>query len=79
MSTASVILTPEQQAHLDNLKYTFNNLVDYKYRRGVLEHGGNLWTKPDNLFQALMEAIDLFVYIATEMAVKDGQFEKPKE
>ena len=59
-------MTPEQERHLQMIKDEFVKRVDAKYRAGQKEHGGDLWNK-DSLAEALPEAIDLFVYIITEL------------
>lgn len=60
-------VTPEQVGHLDGIKDIFNSLVDDKYRKGVAEHGGNLWDNPSEslLDMAIDEAIDQVVYLLT--------------
>lgn len=57
----------EQEDHLLNIKRTFDILVDNKYRRGQLEHGGNLWLNSEEhlLDCAIDEAIDQVVYLFT--------------
>lgn len=58
-------MTPQQEAHLQQVKEMFSLAVDLKYRNGEKEHGGNLWEKGDLLDNAIDEAIDLFVYLIT--------------
>jgi hypothetical protein len=60
-----VALTSEQSAHLDAIKDRFIAEVDAKYRKGVQEHGGNLWLKSALLDEALDEVVDLYVYLIT--------------
>jgi hypothetical protein len=60
-------MKPSQEKHLLNIKSEFCSLVDPKYRKGVAEHGGNLW---DNdplkvLDFAIEEAVDQVVYLLT--------------
>jgi len=58
-------MTPEQEAHLERIKVGFTTLVDPKYRKGQLEHGGDLFEKtPTELLDmAIEEAIDNLVYL----------------
>jgi hypothetical protein len=60
-------ITPEQETHLLNIKREFYRLVDDKYRKGVKEHGGNLWKVKTSkiLDYAIDEAIDQVVYLLT--------------
>lgn len=60
-------MTPKQEAHLEFLKRAFSSLVDPKYRKGVKEHGGNLWQMGNEklLDCAIEEAIDQVVYLLT--------------
>lgn len=41
--------------------------TDDKFRKGQVEHGGNLWEMPEHdlLDNAIMEAIDQCVYLLT--------------
>jgi hypothetical protein len=65
-------MTPEQETHLSGIKQSFCVAVDAKYRRGQLEHGGNLWAKP-GLFPMLAdETLDFIVYAKTlEQQLRD--------
>jgi hypothetical protein len=60
-------VTPQQEAHLAGIKARFTELVDAKYRKGQLEHGGDLFTNDslDLCDRALDEAIDQVVYLLT--------------
>lgn len=58
-------MTPPQEAHLENIKEWFVSEVDKKYRKGVAEHGGNLWMKSGIIDMALEEVLDLAVYLLT--------------
>ena len=58
-------MTPQQEAHLQRIKDEFVREVDAKYRKGQIEHGGNLFEKPGMLDMALEEVIDLYVYLRT--------------
>ena len=60
-------MTPEREQHLHDLKNRFLERVDVKYRKGAEEHNESLLKKTDLLEEALDEAIDLFVYIASEL------------
>ena len=70
-------LTTEQKLHIHYLKVFFSKKMERKYRRGVEEHGGNLWEK-DTLYlieQAIMENIDQFIYLVTarEKIIKNAR------
>lgn len=60
-------MTPEQEFHLAKIQDLAINKIEIKYRRGQLEHGGNLWEKGDEflLNAAIEEAIDQVVYLLT--------------
>jgi hypothetical protein len=60
-------MTSLQETHLHEIKQQFSKLVDSKYRKGVQEHGGNLWlVKTTKLLDfAIDEAIDQVVYLLT--------------
>jgi hypothetical protein len=60
-------MTPMQEDHLDAVKAEFVTRVDEKYKKGVNEHGGNLWeyTIEELIDMALDEAIDQFTYLIT--------------
>jgi hypothetical protein len=60
-------MTPEREKHLHELKHLFIEKADSKYRRGAEEHQETLLKKDDLLEEALDEAIDLFIYLATEL------------
>lgn len=55
-------MTKEQERHLDDIKYEFIKQVDIKYRKGQIEHGGDLWKKPGVLEMLMDECVDFFVY-----------------
>lgn len=55
-------MTPEQEQHLIDIKNEFTRQVDAKYRKGQIEHGGNLWKKPGVLEMLMDECVDFFVY-----------------
>lgn len=58
-------MNDEQEAHLGGIKDRFCAGVDAKYRKGQLEHGGDLWRKP-GLFPMLKdETHDFIVYADT--------------
>ena len=60
-------MTNEQEKHLVFIKEEFDRLVDPKYRKGQVEHGGDLWEKDLELLvdAALDEAVDQVVYLTT--------------
>lgn len=60
-------MTPEREQHLHDLKNLFLERADAKYRKGAEEHNESLLTKDDLLYEALDEAINLFIYIASEL------------
>lgn len=60
-------MTPEQEAHLARIKNEVVDDLDAKYRAGEEAHGGNLWDKPGMLEQAYAEALDLCIYLRTEI------------
>lgn len=69
-------MTPEQEQHLEKIKKEFTEKVDAKYRKGVKEHGGNLWeySIEDLINMALDEAIDQYTYLSTlkrKLKIKD--------
>jgi hypothetical protein len=57
----------QQEAHLARIKTEFAALVDTKYRKGQVEHGGDLFRKStaDLLNFAIDEAVDQVVYLLT--------------
>jgi len=56
----------EHEAHLDSILLEAHGLISAKYRAGQAEHGGNLWSKPGLLDEAIKEVVDLLVYLLTE-------------
>ena len=60
-------LTPKQVQHVNELASTFCDVMTRKYIQGAEEHGGDLQDmNPLQLCEnALEEAIDQFVYLAT--------------
>lgn len=60
-------MTPLQETHLETIKREFVLLVDKKYRKGVKEHGGNLWKMQTMklLDCAIDEAVDQVTYLLT--------------
>lgn len=57
--------TPER--HLERLVRAHRDALVTKYRRGLAEHGGVLSRKPGLVDHAFEEAIDLVVYLQTEL------------
>ena len=53
----------EEEQFLSESLDRFHYLADKKYRRGVKQHGGYLWKKPDLLDQTESEIIDCWHYI----------------
>jgi hypothetical protein len=72
-------MTPEREQHLHDLKNLFLERSDAKYRKGAEEHNEILLTKTDLLEEALDEAIDLFIYLATELQRRRAILEPPEE
>lgn len=58
-------MTDAQEAHLQRIKDKFTAAVDEKYRKGQVEHGGNLWNKAGVIDYAIEEALDMVVYLYT--------------
>lgn len=58
-------LTTQQLAHLSRIVNAFAKEASDKYVTGQIEHGGNLWEKPHMLDNAILEAIDLVIYLYT--------------
>lgn len=61
-------MTPEQEAHLQEIKDHVCTLLDAKYRKGAEEHGGNLKEMPLDWFEKEIEneMVDLIVYFVTK-------------
>lgn len=57
----------KQKRHLNQIKQSFIDEVDIKYRKGQKEHGGDLLKKDAKflLENAIQEAIDQYVYLVT--------------
>lgn len=58
-------LTQEQEAHLSEICFEVEDLIETKYTAGASEHGGNLWEKEGLIDEAIAEAIDQVVYLLT--------------
>lgn len=58
-------MTPEHQAHLDQIVSELTQDIRAKYIKGQAEHGGNIWEKPGMLEHAIEEVLDLAVYLYT--------------
>jgi hypothetical protein len=60
-------MTDKQEDHLLAIKSHFERFVDFKYRAGAKEHGGDLkdLTPLQLVHAAKEEAVDLFVYLDT--------------
>lgn len=63
-------MTKEQEQHLEGIMNYINANLPPKYRKGQEEHGGNLWEK-DCLPLAMEEALDMPVYLISEMKRRD--------
>ena len=71
MIETEIAMTPEHEAHLARIKARLAADIDAKYRAGQDEHGGRLWEKPGMLQHAYAEALDLCVYLLTEMEQRE--------
>jgi hypothetical protein len=60
-------MTPEQDRHLADIQSKAISLINYKYRKGQQEHGGNLFdmNTVELVDNAINEAIDEVVYLLT--------------
>jgi hypothetical protein len=58
-------MTPDRERHLESVLKSATSLIDQKFRRGQVEHGGNLWEKPGMLRHAIEENADQCVYLFT--------------
>lgn len=58
-------MTHDHEAHLQRILGAVTRDIDAKYRKGQVEHGGNLWLKPGMLDNAIEEVLDLAVYLYT--------------
>lgn len=68
-------MTYEQEMHLGRIKSAFEAKVNIKYRKGQLEHGGDLVKMNAlNLIDAAIdEAIDQIVYLETLREIIVGE------
>lgn len=57
-------MTDAQEQDLKEIKLTFAEAVEKKYRAGQKEHGGNLWDR-DPVPEMQSEIVDLFTYYKT--------------
>lgn len=57
-------MTEQQEQDLKEIKSTFVEAVDKKYRDGQRQHGGNLWDR-DPVPEMQAEIVDLFTYYKT--------------
>lgn len=60
-------MTPEQESHLTRILEMTATKLELKYRKGQLEHQGNLFdlSARELLENAIEEAIDQVVYLMT--------------
>lgn len=58
-------ITEAHSEHLTGIQTKFNSLLQTKYTKGVIEHGGNLWQKKNLIDMAIDEAVDQVVYLLT--------------
>ena len=56
-------MTPDR--HCEHILDRFNEEFRKKYRRGQLEHGGELWSRPELIDWAIEEAIDMVAFLYT--------------
>jgi hypothetical protein len=65
-------VTHDHEAHLKRILDAVTHDIDAKYRKGQIEHGGNLWLKPGMLDNAIEEVLDLAVYLYTLREQQSG-------
>lgn len=60
-------MTDDQEAHLASCIGDFTREGDSKYRKGVEQHGGNLWERDPVwlIEQAMLECLDQWMYLKT--------------
>ena len=60
-----LLMSPEQEAHLAQIKEAFAHHVEWKYRRGQAEHCGDLFAHQELALidMALDEIVDQYVYL----------------
>lgn len=68
-------MTPDQKKHAETIAIAFTHLMKDKYKKGVEEHGGNIWdmTPLALVEEAIKENIDQFVYLYTARQRMLGQ------
>jgi hypothetical protein len=57
-------MNPQQETHLREIKQVISEQLEFKYRKGQQEHGGNLWER-NCVEEAYKEATDLVTYLHT--------------
>jgi hypothetical protein len=65
-------MTIAHEQHLTDIIQSFRTEVDKKYRAGVKQHGGTLWTKPFLIEKAMEECIDQYVFLYTLKMQRDN-------
>ena len=60
-------MSKDQEDHLQSIKDSMVQLINEKYRKGAVEHGGNLWDMSglQLLQEAMNETADQTVYLLT--------------
>jgi hypothetical protein len=71
-------LSKDREQHLKTLLDLFKFQFAAKYRKGSTDHKEKLWTKDDFLENALLENLDQFAYIASEMLRRKEHEEQVK-
>lgn len=68
-------MTPDQKKHAETIAMAFTGLMKDKYKKGVEEHGGNIWDMSalHLIEEAISENIDQFVYLYTARQKLLGQ------
>lgn len=61
--------------HIDGIINRFSIFARQKYEQGVIEHGGYLWEK-NCLVEAMKEAVDLVIYLDTELQKLETKIKK---
>lgn len=70
-------MSNEQEQHLNDIKESFESLVDTKFRAGAIEHGGDLLDRSELelVDDAIGETLDQFTYLFTlrrKVMLKNG-------
>jgi hypothetical protein len=71
-------ITTDHLNHVEHLIKVASGKIRYKYIKGVLEHGGNLWehSMMELLNQSIDETVDNLVYLLTLRDVMKAKMEE---